>query len=158
MELANLTNRFNNEIKEFATGVVTELKTVSGVANTTLENTKNAAGAFSDSVKAMATGVRETLIEMNTAHTQLSGQSENLIKMSAETTAQLQPLSELIEKYYSALPDLAKSSVETGSDLEKIVANLNEKIALMKTTVTESTSTISDSAIKLEDLADKICK
>ena len=155
MELANLTNRFNNEIKEFATGVVTELKTVSGVANTTLENTKNAAGAFSDSVKAMATGVRETLIEMNTAHTQLSGQSENLIKMSAETTAQLQPLSELIEKYYSALPDLAKSSVETGSDLEKIVANLNEKIALMKTTVTESTSTISDSAIKLEDLADK---
>ena len=152
-ELATLTNRFNNEIKEFATGVVSELKTVSGVATNTLENTKTAAGAFSESVKAMATGVRETLIEMNTAHTQLSGQSENLIKMSAETTAQLQPLSELIEKYYSALPDLSQSSVATGENLEKIVASLNEKIGLMKTTVAESTTAVSESAIKLEDLA-----
>ncbi len=152
-ELATLTNRFDSEIKEFATGVVSELKTVSGVANITLENTKTAAGAFSESVKAMATGVRETLIEMNTAHTQLSGQSANLIKMSAETTAQLQPLSELIEKYYAALPDLSRGSVETGANLEKTVASLNEKIALMKSTVSESTATISESAIKLEDLA-----
>ena len=44
-ELAGLTNRFDNEIKEFATGVVSELKTVSGVANITLENTKTAANA-----------------------------------------------------------------------------------------------------------------
>ena len=49
-ELATLTNRFDGEIKEFATGVVSELKTVSGVANATLENTKTAAGAFSESV------------------------------------------------------------------------------------------------------------
>lgn len=152
-ELATLTNRFDGEIKEFATGVVSELKTVSGVANITLENTKTAAGAFSESVKAMATGVRETLIEMNTAHTQLSGQSANLIKMSAETTAQLQPLSELIEKYYSALPDLSRDSVAAGETLEKIVASLNEKINLMNATVAESTTAISESAVKLEDLA-----
>lgn len=152
-ELATLTNRFNGEIKEFATAVVSELKTVSGVANTTLENTKTSANAFSESVKAMATGVRETLIEMNTAHTQLSGQSANLIKMSAETTAQLQPLSELIERYYSALPDLSQGSVETGEKLQQIVASLNEKIGLMKSTVAESTDAISTSAIKLEDLA-----
>jgi hypothetical protein len=152
-ELAALTNRFDNEIKEFATGVVSELKTVSGVANATLENTRSAAGAFSESVKAMATGVRETLIEMNTAHTQLSGQSANLIKMSSETTAQLQPLSALIEKYYSALPDLSRGSTETSERLEKIVNGLNEKLNLMKTTVAESTDAISDSAIKLEDLA-----
>lgn len=152
-ELATLTNRFNGEIKEFATAVVSELKTVSGVANTTLENTKTSANAFSESVKAMATGVRETLIEMNTAHTQLSGQSANLIKMSAETTAQLQPLSELIERYYSALPDLSQGSVEAGEKLQQIVASLNEKIGLMKSTVADSTDTISASAIKLEDLA-----
>ena len=152
-ELATLTNRFNGEIKEFATSVVSELKTVSGVANTTLENTKTSANAFSESVKAMATGVRETLIEMNTAHTQLSGQSANLIKMSAETTAQLQPLSELIERYYSALPDLSQGSVEAGEKLQQIVASLNEKIGLMKSTVAESTDAISTSAIKLEDLA-----
>lgn len=152
-ELATLTNRFDGEIKEFATGVVSELKTVSGVANVTLENTKTAAGAFSESVRAMATGVRETLIEMNTAHTQLSGQSENLIKMSSETTAQLQPLSTLIEKYYSALPDLSRGSVEASQTLEQIVGSLNEKLNQMKTTVAESTTAISDSAIKLEDLA-----
>ncbi len=152
-ELATLTNRFNNEIKEFATGVVSELQTVSGVANTTLENTKTAAGAFSESVKAMATGVRETLIEMNTAHTQLSGQSANLIKMSNDTTAQLQPLSALIEKYYSALPDLSRGSVEASTKLESIVTGLNEKLNQMKDTVAESTTAISDSAIKLEDLA-----
>lgn len=152
-ELATLTNRFDGEIKEFATAVVSELKTVSGVANTTLENTKTSANAFSESVKAMATGVRETLIEMNTAHTQLSGQSANLIKMSAETTAQLQPLSELIERYYSALPDLSQGSVDAGEKLQQIVASLNEKIGLMKSTVAESTDAISTSAIKLEDLA-----
>ena len=132
---------------------MSELKTVSGVANATLENTKTAAGAFSESVRAMATGVRETLIEMNTAHTQLSGQSENLIKMSSETTAQLQPLSALIEKYYSALPDLSRGSVEASQTLEQIVGSLNEKLNQMKTTVAESTTAISDSAIKLEDLA-----
>ncbi len=152
-ELSTLTGRFDTEIKEFATGVVTQLKAVSGVANVTLENTKTAATAFSDSVKAMATGVRETLIEMNTAHQQLSGQSASLIKMSSETTAQLQPLSELIEKYYAALPDLARDSVSTNENLTKIVSNLNEKIGLMKTTVAESTSAITDAAVKLDDLA-----
>lgn len=152
-ELNDLSNFFDKNIKEFSSDVVGELKTVSGVANSTLENTRSAANAFSESVKAMATGVRETLIEMNTAHTQLSGQSANLIKMSAETTAQLQPLSELIEKYYSALPGLARDSVSTGDNLQKIVSGLNEKIALMNQTVADSTTTIAESAVKLEDLA-----
>ena len=152
-ELTELCNHFNKDIRGFTNDIVGELNAVSGVANSTLENTRSAAGAFSESVKAMATGVRETLIEMNTAHTQLSGQSENLIKMSAETTAQLQPLSELIEKYYSALPDLARDSVSTGDNLQKIVESLNEKISLMKQTVSDSTVTIADSAGKLEDLA-----
>lgn len=152
-ELAGLTNRFDNEIKEFATGVVSELKTVSGVANITLENTKTAANAFSESVKTMGTGVRETLIEMNTAHTQLSGQSENLIKMSRETTEQLQPLSELIEKYYAALPDLSRDSVAAGETLGKIVSKLNATMDQMKSTVNESTAAISQSADKLDELA-----
>ncbi|MBP3545473.1 MAG: hypothetical protein J6J82_04180 [Alphaproteobacteria bacterium] len=152
-EMVGLTNKFDSEIKEYATGVVAELKTVSGVANTTLENTKTAANAFSESVKAMAAGVRETLITMNTAHTQLSAQSENLIKMSSDTTAQLEPLSALIEKYYSALPDLSAGSLQASETLEKIVANLNDKIALMKSTVAESTDAVSESAVKLEDLA-----
>lgn len=152
-ELVGLTNKFDSEIKEYATAVVAELKTVSGVANTTLENTKTAANAFSESVKAMAAGVRDTLIKMNTAHTQLSAQSENLIKMSSDTTAQLEPLSALIEKYYSALPDLSQGSLQASETLEKIVANLNDKIALMKSTVAESTDAVSESAVKLEDLA-----
>ena len=152
-ELVGLTNKFDTEIKEYATGVVAELKTVSGVANATLENTKTAANAFSESVKTMASGVRETLIEMNTAHTQLSAQSENLIKMSSDTTAQLEPLSALIERYYAALPDVSRGSVEASETLEKIVAGLNEKIALMKSTVSESTDAVSGSAIKLEELA-----
>lgn len=152
-ELSTLTGRFDSEIKEFANGVVTQLKTVSGVANVTLENTRTSATAFSESVRAMATGVRETLIEMNTAHQQLSGQSASLIKMSSETTAQLQPLSELIEKYYAALPDLARDSVATNENLTQIVSNLNEKINLMKNTVAESTAAITDAAVKLDDLA-----
>lgn len=152
-ELAGRTNRFNNEIKEFATDVVSELKTVSGVANITLENTKTAANAFSESVKTMGTGVRETLIEMNTAHTQLSGQSENLIKMSRETTEQLQPLSELIEKYYAALPDISRDSVAAGETLGKIVAQLNASMEMMKSTVSKSTEAISESATKLDELA-----
>lgn len=152
-ELTNLTNRFNHEIKDFATEVVSELKTVSGVANITLENTKTAANAFSESVRTMGTGVRETLIEMNTAHTQLTGQSETLIKMSRETTEQLQPLSELIEKYYAALPDLSRDSVAAGETLGRIVAELNTSMEMMKSTVNESTDAISKSATQLEELA-----
>ena len=152
-ELSGLTNHFNDEIKDFANSVVSEIKTVSGVANVTLENTKTAANAFSESVKTMATGVRETLIEMNTAHTQLSGQSQSLIKLSADTTAQLQPLSELIEKYYAALPDLSRTSLETNDNLNKIVANMDKNIVLIKQAVSESTGAIAESAVKLEDLA-----
>ncbi|MBO4672449.1 MAG: hypothetical protein J5608_02230 [Alphaproteobacteria bacterium] len=152
-ELAGLTNHFNDEIKGFATNVVAEIKTVSGVANVTLDNTKNAANAFSESVKTMATGVRETLIEMNTAHTQLSGQSENLIKLSADTTAQLEPLSALIEKYYAALPDLSKNSIETNDNLNKIVSNLEKNVELVKKTVQESMNAVADSTTKLDDLA-----
>ena len=152
-ELSGLTNHFNDEIKDFATSVVSEIKTVSGVANVTLENTKTAANAFSESVKTMATGVRETLIEMNTAHTQLSGQSQNLIKLSADTTAQLQPLSELIEKYYAALPDLSHLSIETNDNLNKIVANMEKNIMLIKQAIADSTVSMSESTTKLEDLA-----
>lgn len=154
-ELTTLTNQFNSEIKEFAQGIVGELKTVSGTANTTLENTKTAASKFSESVKLMATGVRETLIEMNTAHTQLSGQSENLIKMSADTTAKLQPLSELIEKYYKALPNLANNSTEINDNLTKIVNNLNEKIMSMKDTISQTTDTITESTAKLDSLSEQ---
>ncbi len=152
-ELAGLTNHFENEIKDFAGDVVGELKTVSGVANDTLKDTKTAANAFSESVKSMATGVRETLIEMNAAHTQLTGQSEGLIKMSMETTAQLKPLSELIDKYYGALPELARQSGDAGIGLGKIVSELDEKIAAIRDTVEKSTVAVADSAVKLENLA-----
>jgi len=152
-ELSGLTNHFESEIKDFANDVVTELKTVSGVADATLKDTKTSANAFSESVKAMATGVRETLIEMNTAHTQLAGQSEGLIKMTTDTTAQLRPLSELIEKYYVALPDLVKSSGDAGASLAKVVSELDTKIASIRATVEESSVSVSESANKLDDLA-----
>lgn len=152
-ELSGLTNHFEDEIKEFATDVVSELKTVSGVADATLQDTKTSANAFSESVKAMATGVRETLIEMNTAHTQLAGQSEGLIKMTTDTTAQLKPLSELIEKYYVALPDLVKTSGDAGTSLAKIVSDLDDKIAGIRATVEESSTSVSESAAKLDNLA-----
>ncbi len=152
-ELSGLTNHFENEIKEFADDVVSELKTVSGVADTTLKDTKIAANAFSESVKSMATGVRETLIEMNSAHTQLAGQSEGLIKMSTETTAQLKPLSELIERYYVALPDLATASENMGTGLSKTVAELDKKITAIRETVAESTVAVAESAAKLDELA-----
>ena len=152
-ELAGLTNRFDSEIHEFSTGVVREIKDVSGVANTTLENTKSAATEFADSVKSMGIGVRETLIEMNKAHTQLAGQSENLIKMSTETTEQLKPLSELIEKYYVALPDLAAGSRDMSENLNTIVNTLVDKINTMKTTISESLENINVSSERLGSVA-----
>ncbi len=152
-ELAGLTNRFDNEIHDFSNGVVQEIKNVSGVANETLENTKTAANEFANSVKIMGIGVRETLIEMNKAHTQLAGQSENLIKMSTETTEQLKPLSELIEKYYTALPDLAAGSHDMSENLNEIVNTLVEKINVMKTTISESLENINNSSNQLESLA-----
>ncbi len=152
-ELSGLTNRFNSEIHDFSTSVVKELQEVSGVANKTLENTKTAATEFADSVKNMGVGVRETLIEMNKAHTQLSGQSENLIQMSKDTTEQLKPLSELIERYYKALPDLSQGSKDISDNLNSIVNDLVEKIQTMKTTIAESIGDINQSSVQLGNLA-----
>ena len=152
-ELSGLTNRFNNEIHDFSTSVVKELQEVSGVANTTLENTKTAATEFADSVKNMGVGVRETLIEMNKAHTQLSGQSESLIQMSKDTTEQLKPLSELIERYYKALPDLSQGSKDISDNLNTIVNDLVDKINTMRTTINESLTDINQYSVQLGDLA-----
>ena len=152
-DLTNLNNRFNSELKDFSNSVVKKLQDVSGVANTTLESTKSAASEFADSVKSMSVGVRDTLIEMNKAHTQLSGQSENLIKMSQNTTEELKPLSELIERYYKALPDLSKGSQELSENLDTIVNSLVEKINTMKTTISESLENMNNSSTQLGDLA-----
>ena len=152
-ELSGLTNRFNSEIHDFSTSVVKELQEVSGVANTTLESTKVAATEFADSVKNMGVGVRETLIEMNKAHTQLSGQSESLIQLSKDTTEQLKPLSELIERYYKALPDLSQGSKDISDNLNTIVNDLVDKINTMRTTINESLTDINQSSVQLGDLA-----
>lgn len=151
-ELTGLTNHFESEIKDFATDVVSELKTVSGVANTTLNDTKAAANAFSESVKTMATGVRETLIKMNAAHTQLASQSESLIQISTESTNQLKPLAELIDKYHSALPELTASSNNAGVALGGIISELEEKISAVRATVAQSVAEVMESATKLENL------
>ncbi|MCL1892264.1 MAG: hypothetical protein FWF97_03190 [Alphaproteobacteria bacterium] len=152
-EVAGLSGKFQIEIRDFATGVVGELNTVHGVATTTLADTKTAAGAFSDSVRAMTEGVRETLIEMNAAHAQLTGQSQELVKVSSETTEQLRPLSELIEKYYSALPELTRGSAEMTSQLGGEIESLDTKIRELAIAVEKSILGIADSSLKLEHLS-----
>ncbi|MCL2339266.1 MAG: hypothetical protein FWC51_04945 [Proteobacteria bacterium] len=152
-EVSVLVGKFNTDIRDFAVGVVNELNTVHGVANNTLNDTKTAAGAFSESVRTMAMGVRETLIEMNNAHTQLTGQSAELIRVSADTTAQLTPLSELIERYYAALPDLTRGSAELSEQLSTEITTLDEKIRDLNGTLEKSIVGIADSSMKLDHLA-----
>ncbi len=152
-EVTGLSGKFQIEIRDFATGIVGELNTVHGVATTTLADTKVAAGAFSDSVRAMTEGVRETLIEMNAAHVQLTGQSQELVKVSSETTEQLRPLSELIEKYYTSLPDLTRGSAEMTSQLSGEIASLDAKIRELASAVENSITGIADSSLKLEHLS-----
>ena len=152
-EVSILVGKFNTDIKDFAVGVVGEIGTIHGVANTTLSDTKTAAGAFADSVRTMAEGVRETLIEMNNAHTQLTGQSAELVRVSADTTAQLQPLSEMIEKYYATLPDLTKGSAELSNQLSSEIATLDDKITGLNTAMEKSIVSIADSTLKLDHLA-----
>lgn len=152
-EVAVLAGKFRGEIREFATGVVGELNTVYDVANTTLSDTKTAAGAFSESVRVMADGVRETIAEMNTAHSTLTEQSTELMRVSNNTTENLKPLSELIERYYNALPDLTKDSTELTAQMSASVAELNDRLNQMNTAARESLVSIADSSLKLENLA-----
>ena len=49
-ELTELCNHFNKDITGFTNDIVGELKTVSGVANSTLENTKTTVGKFDKNV------------------------------------------------------------------------------------------------------------
>ncbi|MCL2749316.1 MAG: hypothetical protein FWE50_04565 [Alphaproteobacteria bacterium] len=152
-EVSGLAGKFQIEIRDFATGIVGELNTVQGVATTTLSDTKQAAGAFSDSVRAMTEGVRETLMEMNAAHAQLTGQSAELVKMSTETAEQLKPLSELIEKYYSSLPELTRGSAEMTSQLSGEIESLDKRIRELGDAVQKSIAGMADSSLKLEHLS-----
>jgi len=152
-EVSILVGKWGGDVKDFTAGAVAELKTVHGVADSTLEETKIAAGAFSESVRAMAEGVRETLIEMNKAHTQLTGQSGELIKVSADTAAQLTPLSELIEKYYASLPDLTRGSAELSDQLGRDITVLEEKLTQLNGAMGTSIVGIADSSLKLNNLA-----
>lgn len=152
-EMNNLKKLYDDEVGDFSKDVVKELREISTIANTTLDKTKTAATELSSTVKDMGDGVQNALGQMNQVHTQLSGQSQDLIRMFADTMQQLQPLSELIEKYYKALPDLSTGSKEMSDNVEKIVDTLVEKITMMKTTISESVGAINDSSTKLGTLA-----
>ncbi|MGI5846209.1 MAG: hypothetical protein ACOX7D_03450 [Alphaproteobacteria bacterium] len=152
-EVTGLSGKFQIEIREFATDVVGELNKVHDVATTILSDTKTVAGAFSDSVRAMTEGVRQTLIEMNAAHAQLTGQSQELVKVSSETTEQLRPLSELIERYYTSLPDLTRGSAEMTAQLSGEITSLDKKIRDLAKEVENAITGIADSSLKLEHLS-----
>lgn len=152
-EVAVLAGKFRGEIREFATGVVGELNTVYTVANTTLNDTKSAAGSFSESVRVMADGVRETISEMNAAHSTLTAQSGQLVRVSAETTDHLKPLSELIEKYYAALPDLTRESAAMSERMKNDVGALDEKFRGLNDAARDALVNIADSSLKLEHLS-----
>ena len=152
-EVTGLSGKFQIEIREFATDVVGELNKVHDVATTTLSDTKTVAAAFSDSVRAMTEGVRQTLIEMNAAHAQLTGQSQELVKVSSETTEQLRPLSELIERYYTSLPDLTRGSAEMTAQLSGEITSLDKKIRDLAKEVENAITGIADSSLKLEHLS-----
>ncbi|MDR0967793.1 MAG: hypothetical protein LBL75_03140 [Rickettsiales bacterium] len=154
-EVTGLAGKFQLEIRDFASGIVGELNNVQGVATTTLSDTKEAAGAFAESVRAMTQGVRQTLIEMNTAHEQLTGQSTELVRVSQETTEQLKPLSELIEKYYAALPDLTRGSTEMTEKLGAEIVTLDTKLREISTAVETAIKGITESSSKLNDLSGK---
>ena len=151
--LNDMTNNFKKEISDFANGILAKLQEVSGIANTTLENTNNSTAEFADSIKSMEIGINDALVKMIKTHKELSTQSDALIKVSADTTAQLQPLSELIEKYYKALPDLSKGSQEMSQHIKEIVDSLVEKIELMKTSIAESLVNIQGSSAQLGELS-----
>ncbi len=151
--LNDMTNNFKKEIADFANGILAKLQEVSGIANTTLENTNNTTAEFADSIKSMEIGINDALVKMIKTHKELSTQSDALIKVSADTTAQLQPLSELIEKYYKALPDLSQGSQEMSQNIKGIVDALVEKIELMKTSIAESLVNIQNSSAQLGELS-----
>ena len=151
--LNDMTNNFKKEISDFANGILAKLQEVSGIANTTLENTNNSTAEFADSIKSMEIGINDALVKMIKTHKELSTQSDALIKVSADTTSQLQPLSELIEKYYKALPDLSKGSQEMSQHIKEIVDSLVEKIELMKTSIAESLVNIQGSSAQLGELS-----
>jgi len=152
-EVSVLVGKWGGDVKDFTTGVVAELNEVHGVAHHTLNDAKMAAGAFSESVRTMAEGVRETLTEMNNAHTQLTGQSGELVKVSSDVTTQLLPLTELIEKYYATLPDLTKGSAELSEQLASEIAQLEEKLSGLNIAMGDSIVGIADSSLKLNNLA-----
>lgn len=152
-DLNNLTIEFKKELTDFAGGILAKLHEVSGIANTTLENTNNSTVEFADSIKSMEIGINDALVKMMNTHTELTKQSDALIKVSATTTEQLQPLSELIEKYYKALPDLSQGSQEMSQNIQQIVDTLVSKIELMKTSIAESLENIKGSSAQLGELS-----
>lgn len=153
--LNNLVGTFKKELSDFSFDILKQLKEVSGVAKTTLETTNAATTDFADSVKSMGSSVNDSMEKMRQIHVQLTAKATDLITTSSTTTAQLKPMSELIEKYYQALPDLTRGSQEMETSIKNIVNELVEKIELMKTTLAESLNNMTQSSSALGKLSDE---
>ena len=151
--LAVVANRFNDELDDIAGGAAKKLQDVSNMAKTTLNTTQTSISTFENSVKDMESNIKTLLTNMNKANIHLSTQSAGIIDLSRTTSEQLKPLSDLIEKYYAALPELANGSKEINANIQQTVDTLVAKIDLMKNTVAESMANISGSSTQLEELS-----
>ncbi len=147
--IRKLSDEFGLEIKKFATETINDLKSVSDVANNTLQNTATTAEKFSESVNAMAVGIRE----MTEVHDQLSSQSEKLMQVSENTTQSLNPLTELIEKHYTLLPEITKASENLHAELTVQINDIEAKMNLLKENVAKSIADFSESSHQLNNVS-----
>ncbi|MBR5904191.1 MAG: methyl-accepting chemotaxis protein [Alphaproteobacteria bacterium] len=153
--LNDLVIVFKKEITDFSFDILNQLKEVSGKLKSTLEETNSATTDYANSVKSMGSSINDSMEKMKQVHVQLTAKATDLISTSSNTTAQLKPMSELIEKYYQALPDLTRGSQEMETSIQNIVNTLVEKIELMKTTLAESLTNMTESSVSLGKLSDE---
>ncbi|MDR3208270.1 MAG: hypothetical protein LBT45_00285 [Rickettsiales bacterium] len=134
-EIMGIRAKFQTEVDDFSKNVLDNLQNAQAAAAHTMENAANIAAEFRDSVIPMLANVNGTVDGLEIAR------------------ERIRPLSELMEKLESVLPDLADKSGEMTDDLTRKISDMAEKIDALNTASSQALRGIGDSTLALEKLS-----
>ena len=134
-EIMNIRAKFQTEVGEFGATVVRNLKEAEAAATHTIEDSRQIATVFGESLIPMLVKIKGTVSELNDARDKI------------------QPLSDLMKRLELAMPKIAGETGAMTADLTDKIREMADRINEMNDGAARALKGIGDTTLKLEKLA-----
>jgi gas vesicle protein len=134
-EIMDVRAKFQTEVGEFANTVVQNLENAQSAATHTMEDSRQIASVFGESLVPMLARISETVAGLDNAK------------------SRIQPLADLMGNLDSVLPKLSENSDAMTADLTRKISEMAEKINSMNDAAASALNSIGDTTLKLEKLS-----